>query len=172
MKLKNGEKVYLQKYDVAFITHELHCVPADIFEEIFGTESGIFIMSGSEDSLRFECVFERPGSIQWLMSQDWIIDYDKYAEMPLTDLEELVKRLQSKNSADIKAFNSKNETYRGEHYPEAKDKFDKSGHKIASLCYILGARKGKYKFTFPDQCQRKIQKEPSFFKRLFSRSAQ
>lgn len=35
MKIKDGQKVFLQKYEVAYIMHELNLVPAGIIEEVF-----------------------------------------------------------------------------------------------------------------------------------------
>lgn len=176
MKLKVGECVYLQKYEIAHITHDLNSFPAGIFDELFGGggEPGFFFMNGPEDGFRFDCVFKNPQTIKWLMDQDWIVDYGEYAEMPTSELEKLIERLKQEHSTGVDEFNAKDEAYREKHFSEASEKFDQDAHKISSLEYILAARKGKAKFVFPDECQYKTAKEkkPSFFKRLFSHSAQ
>ena len=174
MKLKVGECVYLQKYEVAQLMHNVSCFPASIVDELFGGDVKFFFMSGPGDGFQFDCVFKNPQNIKWLMDQKWIVDYDDYAEMPTAELEALIDDLDEERSAEIDEFNAKDEAYRKKYYEEASEKFDQSGHKITSLEYILEAREGNIKFVFPDDCQYKTAKEkkPSFFRRLFSRSAQ
>ena len=87
MKVKVGENVYLSKYEVAHIMHDLNSFPATIIGEVFGNgKSSFFFISGPTDAFRFESVFKNPASVKWLMGQDWIVDYDEYSEMPLPSL--------------------------------------------------------------------------------------
>ena len=184
MKVKVGENVYLQKYEVAHIMHDLNSVPATVMDEVFGDdESSFFFMNGPTDAFRFESVFKNPASVKWLMEQDWIVDYDKYSEMPLPELEVLVERLKAEHDAGIDEFNAKDEAYREKHFEEVSDKFHKASHKISSLDDLISARKGKVTFVFPDGYQGKTtpgasgatstpKKKPGFFARLFGRGAQ
>ncbi|MBR0461086.1 hypothetical protein IJI91_03875 [Candidatus Saccharibacteria bacterium] len=186
MKLKIGDKVYLQKYEVAHIIHELNGFPGGILDETFGGDEGnsFFFMNGPTDGFRFECVYKEHENVKWLMEQDWIVDYDEYAEMSLAELRALQKRLKAERSADIDEFNAKDEVYRETHFDEQSDKFDKLGHKIASLGDLIRFRKGEIKFGFPGEYQGKTaisgassatstpQKKPGFFARLFGRGAQ
>lgn len=182
MKIKINENVYLQKYEVAYIMHDLNSFPGSILKEIFGADKeGVFFMNDSSvDGFWFECVFRDPENAKWLMDQDWIVDYDEYAEMPTSELETLIEHLEVEYSADIKKFNAKDESYRKEHCKEVRDKFNKTGHKISSLGDLAKARKGKINFVFPDEYQGKTtpdltsisKKKLSFFARLFGRSAQ
>ena len=186
MKLKIGDKVYLQKYEVAHIIHELNGFPGGILDETFGGDEGnsFFFMNGPTDRFRFECVYKEHENVKWLMEQDWIVDYDEYAEMSLAELRALQKRLKAERSADIDEFNAKDEVYRETHFDEQSDKFDKLGHKIASLGDLIRFRKGEIKFGFPGEYQGKTaisgassatstpQKKPGFFARLFGRGAQ
>ena len=177
MKIKIGDKVYLQKYEVAFIMHNLNDFPDSIFRETFGEVNGkLFFMSGSVDCFQFKQVYKKPENVEWLMAQDWIVDYDEYSKMSLAELKTLYKRLRKKRSADIREFNAKDKDYRKAHFDEEDDKFNKLGHKIDSLEGIIDYRKGKVKFIFPKEYKNKTtstpQKKPSFFARLFGRSAQ
>ena len=184
MKLKIGDKVYLQKYEVAHILHGLDSFPTGIMQETFDDDNGFFCMNGLADGFRFECIYKEPANVKWLMKQDWIVDYDEYAEMPLAELEALRERLKAERSADIDKFNAKDEAYRKAHFDKESDKFDKLEHKIISLEDLIRFRKGEVKFVFPDGYQNKAaipnatsvtstpQKKPSFFARLFGRSAQ
>ena len=184
MKVKVDEKVYLQKYEVAHIMHNLNSIPTTVMDEVFGDgEGGFFFMNGPADGFRFESVFKNPASVKWLMEQDWIVDYDKYSEMPLPELEALVEHLKSEHDAGIDEFNARDEAYREKHFEEVNDKFHKDSHKISSLDNLISARKGEVTFVFPDEYQEKTtpstsgvtntsKKKPSFFARLFGRGAQ
>ena len=185
MKVKVGERVYLQKYEVAHIMHDLNSIPATVMDEVFGdSEGGFFFMNGPTDAFRFESVFKNPASVKWLMEQDWIVDYDEYAEMPLAELEAFQERLKAERSADIDEFNTKDEAYGEAHFDEESDRFDKLGHKIVSLGYLIKFRKGEVRCVFPDEYQSKTaisgasgatstpRKKLGFFARLFGRGAQ
>lgn len=197
MKIKIGDKVYLQKYDVAHILHELSEFPGSVLDESFNGGDEMFFMSGPTDGYRFECLFEKPESVEWLTEQDWIVDYDEYAKMPVAELEELLERLEAELSSSIKEFNDKDESYRRRHYEEASDKFSKAQYKNSSLNDLIMFRKGKAKFTFPNGYQgiktadampasmyidtatttdtpeaSTLKKNRGFFSRLFRRNAQ
>ena len=186
MKLRIGDKVYLQKYEVAHIMHDVDYFPTSILRETFGVAcGGIFFMNSITDSFRFDCVFKEPENVKWLMDQDWIVNYDDYAEMPLEELEAFSKYLETKYFDEIDVFNAEDETYREAHFDEASDGFDKLEHKIASLKLIVGYRKGDVKLIFPDEYQDKAnissgsnitsttipRKKPGFFARLFGRGS-
>jgi hypothetical protein len=182
MKLKIGGKVYLQKYEVANILHELNSFPAGIMQETFGDgDKGFFFMNGPADGFRFECVYEEPKNVEWLMEQDWIIDYDEYAEMPLDELKALYERIKAEYSTRIDEFNAKDWNYKEVHFEEESDKIEKLWHKITSLGDLIEFREGNVEFVFPDEHHGKTtissiasttQKKPSFFARLFGRGAQ
>ena len=184
MKVKVGENVYLQKYEVAHIIHELNSIPASVLNEVFGDgESSFFFVNGPTDAFRFGSVFKNPASVKWLMEQDWIVDYDEYSEMPLSELEALVEHLKAEHNTGIDEFNAKDEAYREKHFEEESDKFHKAGHKLSSLEDLISALKGEVAFVFPDGYQGKTipgassatstpRKKPGFFARLFGRGAQ
>ena len=178
MKLKIGDKVYLQKIDVAHILHEINEVPASIFQEVFGNgKKDCFIMSSAEDGLYFENAFERPDSVKWLMEQDWIINYDECVDTPLCDLEALHTSLIASYNSGMKAFNAQSQEYKEKHYNEESNKYSKLAHKITSIECLIAFRKGEIKFKFPPEYHDKTiyesppKKKPSFFKRLFGRQA-
>ncbi len=97
MKLRIGNKVYLQKYDVVFITRELSSFPMSLFDEVFRDEAP-FIMMNFEDGLRFACVFEDSKNVEWLMAQDYFVDFEQYKEMPASELKALRTRLEERRS--------------------------------------------------------------------------
>lgn len=152
MKLKTEDSVILQKYDVAFLMGTLNSVPGSIVSEILSDSSDRFsFLNGSADRFRFENVFKNPINVEWLMKQDWIVDYEEYIKIPLSNLEMFTQRLGIELAADIHRFNAMDEDYRREHINEESVKFEKSGHKISSLEALVGFRKGDIKFVFPDE---------------------
>lgn len=179
MKLKIGDKVYLQKYDVAYILHDLKAFPSGVLNETFDdNQCKAFIMNGPADGFQFKCIYKDPIDVKWLMEQDWIVDYDEYAGMPLAELESLCERLKVEHSESIDGFNAKDEAYRKMHFDTQKDNLNKLGHKIVSLEHLVGFRKDNVKFIFPDEYRGKTtftskpQKKLGFFARLFGRSTQ
>ena len=79
--------------------HELNLVPAGIIEEVF-KDGKPFIMANPIDGQVFDCVFENPGTTEWLMEQDWIVDYDQYKNVPVVDLEALCKQLEEESKIE------------------------------------------------------------------------
>lgn len=184
MKLKIGDKVYLQKYEAVKILRGLNELPGCILRETFSGVDGLFFMDGPMDVFRFECVYSDPKSVEWLMAQDWIVDYDEYIEVPLAELEVLQKRVLAECSDGISEFNAKDVHYREAHIGEVNDKYEKLRHKIISLGDLIRFRKGEIDFVFPAEyrCEATTsdtpdaasaqRRKPGFFARLFGRSVQ
>ncbi len=152
MKILINGTVYLQKYEVAYITHEIELVPYTIMEEIFAKKEA-FIMNGIADGLNFECAFRQPESVEWLIAQDEIVNYDEYIQMPLSELKKLHRRMRKKHRKEIHDFNKQDDYARRSQYEAKSREFNKTGHKISSLGYLIKARKGKIKFVLPSGYQ-------------------
>ena len=174
MKLKIGNKVYLQKYEIVFITHYLSRLPKGFLEETFANDD-IFMMNvPSDDTFDFETVYEDPKIVAWLMEQTWLADFDTYSKMPLDEIEESLERLKSEHSARFDELKAKGEDCQKEDI----ESLNKLAHKINSLNHLVMFRRGKRNFIFPEgyECPKDIFEKPSFFARLFakrfSRSAQ
>ncbi len=167
MKILIGDKVYLQKVDVAFISHELGSIPGGILQEMFGDSEidGFFYMSGRADGFRFDCVFTEPENVKWLLEQDWILDYDEYSDAQLFELEDIQDRLKAEYSAGIEDFNARDFAYRKAHLREERDRFNQLSHKIASFEDLIQFRRGDIKFVFPKEYQGKT----NYFWRLWYR---
>lgn len=175
MKVKVGEKVYLQKYDIAYIMNNLNNTPVTLINEIFKDRP--FIMVGQNDALEFTYTFEEPENIDWLMSQDWIVDYGSTIFVSLFATKDFYKDLKKKLKNEIHSFNTKNYLYREKHYEEYDNKFKKKQHEITSYQIMIDYLNGKISFFFPKEIYKEIdhpktsKKKPNFFKRLFSRGA-
>ena len=178
MKLKINDAVYLQKYDIAFIMHDLNSMPESFLQETFtNNEDGFFfIMSGPDDGLYFKNFYKQPESIKWIMEQDWIVDFEKFVKKPLDELESLHEHLRLERDKSIDEFNAKDEEYRGAHFAEESMRFDRLRHKNSSLKALIDYLKGEVKFGFPDEYQeattlistRTTEKKPGLFARLWA----
>lgn len=174
MKLKIGDKVYLQKCDVYHWIEECCSVPAYVMQEVVGKDEVRHFKVGSlRDAFKFRFVFKDPKSVEWLMKQDWIIDFDKYAETPIDGLERLREHLWEERTNYIeKSYNAKDDAYKVEHYADVSIESEKYLQKFIAIDNIIKYRRGEYKFTFPRQYRTGTTNKPSFFARLTGRSAQ
>lgn len=178
MKLKINDTVYLQKYDVAYIMHELNDISDSVIQETFiNDENGFFFMMDSlEDGLWFNNAYKKPKSIKWVMEQDWIVDFDKYAKMPLDELEALHEHLKLKLDERINKFNARDLAYRDAHFAKASRRFDDLEHRNLSLKILIKYRNGEVKFGFPDGYEedtsvivaRAPEEKPGLFARLWA----
>lgn len=174
MKIKIGDKVYLQKYDGLYIIQNHKEFPDSVVGETYNDGNRwVFFMPSPDDSHRFDFVYENPENVEWLMEQDWILDYDEYAEIPLARLMVLNGQLEVKRLGDINDFSTKNKAYKRVHLSEVNDEFKKLGHKIISLEALIRFRRGEVEFAFPDGYQEKtsiFKKLKSFFSRRSCRN--
>lgn len=155
MKIKAGGKVYLQNYDVSYIMQEVISYPMSIAEEVFN-ERDTFFVNGPVGALQFECVFEKPKNVKWLMKQDWIVDYEEYAHVPLSGLENLYNNLKAECLVSIEEFNARDGAYRDLHYDEENDRIGKLSHRIYSIGTLISAYKGQTAFILPSGYKGKI----------------
>lgn len=158
MKIKIGEKVYLQKYEIEYIMRNLNSFPMGVIKELLDgkSEDEFFLPMGNlEYGLNFEYAFDNRDVVEWLMSQDWIIDYDEYAGMAVADLESLAARLDTERYDMMRKFNDEDEEYREKYLNEECDKFSRLDHKAVSFRRMAAFRNGKLNFVFPGGCIRR-----------------
>ena len=173
MKLKIGDKVYLQKCDVYHWMDKYCNVPPYVMQEVIGKgEVRHFRVGSLRDCFKFRFVFKDPRSVEWLMKQDWIVDFDKYAKASIDDLERLREHLRKEHIKYIGNYNAEDDAYRVEHYADACIESERYQQKNIAIENIIKYRRGEYKFTFPRQYHTGNAKKPSFFARLTGRSAQ
>ena len=145
MKKKVGDKVYLQKYDIGFITHELDEVPACIIDDLFGDRS-VFYSAGPEDAVNFDHAFTGEAAY-WIMAQKWLVDFDDHAKSTEKQVRELLDKEREQYDKDIAEFNAKDDDYKEKNFPTARVEFDKRGHYLKSLSLMslyLGGQKQFY----------------------------
>lgn len=147
MKKTVGNKVFLQKFDVAFIMRELHTIPIYFLEATFDT-GGYFIMSGGPDSFEFDSEFSGDAA-KWITEQDWLIDFDEYRKMSKNEILELQRAEQARLGQDIDIFYTHDDHYQSEHYDEENDRFLKQRHKLQSMGVMIQFLDKEVKFAVP-----------------------
>jgi len=174
MKLQVGKTVYLQGYELNYPRF-----PPDVFPKSFSKEAPkqheIFLVPNPEDRFKFIHAFKDPKNTAWLMSQDWIVDYDQCMEMSLSELKAYYKKVKQTYDAEINQFKNQNLEYRTKHIDTQSLKFGQTEHKIYSLEIMIKHRSHQIQFVLPDGTvvpNTFRQKLNHFLARLFGLSAQ
>ena len=149
MKRKAKEGVLVQKYEIAQILHGVEDLPRCVADEI-ADSGGLVYMSNLSDGLRFDHLFVEPESVEWLMGQDWILDYDEYSNMELPELQARREALKAEIDNGMASLNNNSGTYGSDRFSEAKNKLDRLNHKLTSLDAMIAEREGRLKFDFPN----------------------
>ena len=156
MKIKIGEKVYLQKYDVAYILENLSNFPDSLFEDIFeSNDDDCFYIIDFADSLQFDYLLEETSNVEWIMNQDWIIDYDAFIKNSIPKLKAQANTLTTECTNGINEFNAKSLPYKKKYYEAESIKYNNLQHKIVSIHYLVDFLEGKIDFGFPEEYQDK-----------------
>ena len=153
MKLKVGNKVYLQSFEVAHILYDLDGFPPYVVEEITDREK-LFLLSSSKDDFSEGCLFDnafvKQESIDWLMEQEWIIDFDEYSLKSIPELEELVKYLKERRFAIVDAHNRSEKASRKVNFNRVHTRAGKISNEIVSLEMLIRYLKGELSLIFPE----------------------
>lgn len=155
MKIRVGEDVYLQKFDIAFLLHSGADLPAGLLSSMFISQSNpytpaMFIMSGEpKDACAFDTLVDNPVAAKWVMEQSFLIDFADYAEQDPDNVSELVHELDRKLLFEIVKFNESPHAFRKEHIDEYEKKFVRARHQVDSLEWMEKYLRKQVKFTFP-----------------------
>ncbi|MDO5480744.1 MAG: hypothetical protein Q4F60_00125 [Candidatus Saccharibacteria bacterium] len=159
MKLKIGEKVYLQVYDLIFIACELGGCPTSIVREAFSYDDSEVLLALEDEAEKlfwFKYCFREPENVEWLMAQDWIVSYNKYAEASISEL-------NIEEYFCNREFIARMELY--EVCPDEEEFFEicKLEHKLVSLSAFGAFHEEKLRFRFPEEFREPRKKHSSFW---------
>lgn len=149
MKLRIGDAIYLQKYDVAFLVHELGTFPGSIINEVFSCGT-MFFMNGGTDSFKFSYKFEEPENIEWLMAQDYIPDFEILNGQTISELKKIVDALSKRGRKISAEFTDMPLDYQKEHISQFKMEQNLVAFKQVSYENMIDYLRGKAEFTFPN----------------------
>ncbi len=145
-----NDTIYLQKYEVAFILENVKDVPKSFLQETFANDD-IFTMSGPTDAFRFEYAYKKLQCIKWMLSQEWLLDYNAYNNLSLPTLKEYQHHLEQERTAVIDKFDLHTTAYQTEYLHEMKSQVRKLDHQIFSIKSLIRFRLDDKDiiFTFP-----------------------
>lgn len=194
MKIIVGNKVYLQKYVIAYMAHEFSAVPSCVMAEAFSAACMIFV-NGGNDAVRFGFCFEDEEAVKFLKECDWILDFSEHSQKSFEELTALRDEISSNLAREVSSFNDASFEYRKEHIKESEEKFDHMRMQILGLDMLIDCKTGRFEMPeIPDENTvledngfRKVSrselddvqaevaetpKKQGFFRRFFKRGAQ
>lgn len=143
MKKSIGNAIYIQKYDLYKITTELSSVPSSFAEEA-KNQVVYYHLCDEHDMQQFSCAFRRPENIQWLMEQDWILDYDQCNKKSIQELRALREKFKGSMEAEIEAMSKYAPHYHTNFLAEEADFYFKEYHRLQSLDLLICTKKNSH----------------------------
>lgn len=144
MKVIVGDKVYLQKVDLAYMIHEFNGLPSCIMSEAFGTAC-ILTTNGADDAVSFGYCFESERAVSFLRANEQILDFSVYSQKSTDSLIALKAQLESDLDREVDKFNESSEDFRKKHYDEYSERFDYMRLQILNLDFLIDCKNGKIK---------------------------
>lgn len=146
MKLKVGNKVYLQRQEIDYIVNEMGSLPGSIIAEIM-KNSGYKVVAGANE---FLLAFEDPKNVEWLMNQSWILNYEDYANLSVMELELRLSHLKTECAKKTKSYRSKSEAAQKAHWNEYNEWLKKRRHVITSVESLIAFSSSREGFILPE----------------------
>ena len=138
MKDKVGSGFYLQLCDVVFILEKVNDCPQKLRAELDEGYAGDNVSNGFKNRFKFVKYIDDPESVEWLESQDWLPDYEKYERMTADEVHALQEQENEKLcEIFIKSFD--------------KDNIDvvKQSYLVETLSVINDYKKNELVLSFP-----------------------
>ncbi len=144
MKIITENAVYVQKNDIAYLTHTDLPIPASIFTKVFGNDIAII-----DDSNRYEFEkFEDAREINFFKKLDWIVDYNLVKDLSDDEIIKMGQSVAQLKNQIAQKFNSMSEGEREKHL-DMVTQCELLDFKIYSLRDILWYKQGHLKMTLP-----------------------
>ena len=145
VKIIVGQKVYLQKFIMAFMEQEFNAIPAVIYVE-FIERYPVHFARGAQDILRFDYCFEGEEAVKFLKECDYIFDYEEYLQKSEQELRSMIDSLLKGIDDKVAFYEANDEAYRTEHADELRDFFDQTRLKCEQLKFLIACKKGKLEY--------------------------
>lgn len=149
MKLfKEEEKVVLlQGYEALFIASHPQGAPRLLLGEIKSfLKNQTF--DGTVDSNQFNCVISEPQNIEWIMNQNWIVNFEQFCELRPDELSEIISNTKDEFLGKIAEFNAQDKAFRDENFAAVGELIEQKRHQVLSLELMLRYLKGEVNFIF------------------------
>ena len=144
MKIITEDAVYVQKNDIAFLTHTDIRIPSSIFMKVFG--DGVVIIGNSN---RWEFVkFEGKDEIEFFKQLDWIIDYNNVKNLNEEEFIKMGQLIVEEKNKIAKEYNEMSIEECQKNYNMVLQ-YEMLEHKMYSLRDILWFKKGQLEMDLP-----------------------
>lgn len=151
MKIKIGEKVYLQKYEIVKMRERPEIIAECVLDECARKYGSIFTVPQDLNVYRFDYCFEEPECVEWLMAQDYIVDYDKYIDMDTTMLKIKLKQCNDNQATIIEEYTDRDKEYREAHPNEMRNQLYCNKWKGSSIGELIALKNGAIPtFGYPE----------------------
>ena len=183
MKIMINGTLYLQKYDVLHLIHDLKDLPRSFIYETFSTNpTQAIVLCDRRDEFDFRCAYTIPESITWINSHKYICDYDEYIDLSVHELHRTYKSLRKSTEAnlhDLYDFSEELDKYydpstNSPEYLQYKDYIEKEQLKVKELRYktyaigsLIRYREGETNFNFPPE-YRGLVRNTSLWQRILT----
>ena len=171
MKVFVGDKVYVQKGDLAYFTRGVGNMsfPSSIFDKMFG--EGITQPFVVNEENRFEFVeFSDCQEIEFFKKCDWIVDFNSFANMSIDEINAYLLGLQNGMDEYANRFNELPIEKRKKEYTKALLKQERTEYKIKSIMEIILYKEGSIDFDLPGYVKEDVTpKEESAFQKVIKR---
>lgn len=167
MKILTNDGIYVQKNDMAYLTHSETAIPASIFMSVFGVGSYTII----DDSNRYEFIkFTGKEEVEFLKSLDWIVDYNAVKDLTQDELEKMFNELAEKRKTLAQKFNNMPIDERMKNV-DIIEMCENLRFKMLSINDVNLFRSGKLAMTLPEGFERTIieEEKTSGFQKIIKR---
>lgn len=145
MKLIVGEKVYLQKFVIAYMEQEFYGIPGALYAE-FINHYPIHFIHGAQDGLKFDYVFKDEQVVSFLKDCKYIFDYAEYSKKSVKELKAEMSELIAKFEKLANDYDQQDEVYKKEHGEEMHSRFDETRLMCEGIKLMIACKKGQLKF--------------------------
>lgn len=144
---KEEKVVLLQGYEALFIASHPQGAPRLLLGEIKRfLKNQTF--DGTADSNQFNCVISEPQNIEWIMNQNWIVNFEQFCELRPDELSEIISNTKDEFLDKIADFNAQDKAFRDENFAAVGELIEQKRHQVLSLELMLQYLKGEVSFTF------------------------
>lgn len=166
MKIIVGEKVFLQKFVMAFMEQEFYAIPGALYVAFIERYS-IHFIHGPQDALKFDYEFDDEQAVKFLKDCEYIFDFVEYSKKSAKELRAEMDELIEKFEDRAQYYDQANDDYKEEHGEEMHRCFDETRLMCEQLKFMIACKTGELKFpALPEGAEANLDVEK---KGLFAR---
>lgn len=141
MKLKRGNYVYVQSLDFPCLARDaLIGVKESVRNELFANGVRFCYVDDYREVTKFDIVFKDPENADWIMRQDWILDYDAVRILKNHEIDEMWTNLSAEADKIVQDYNGQDEEYRQKYGKRVYNELSKLSYQMEALDALINCR--------------------------------